>query len=715
MQNLALKNTNSTQSTLAEISCAQLLGVGPKISNYLAKCGLYTLQDLLLHLPYRYENRTQLTPIKDAECGSRVLIKGLIHFDKLSTKSHKSFSCKLIDKTGSIGLRFFHFTTKQCQQFKEGMPLLCYGEIRAKKAKFFELEIIHPDYEFIHPHSKLILPSCLTSIYPSTQGLSQRTWHKLIEQVFTLLFPRSQAKQQTAYFPDYLPEDLLQPIQLPHLLQALHYIHRPPADAPVEVLAQGQHSAQQRLALEELLAHSLSVQQTKKNRSQEIAPALTLNPAVYKRFLAALPFRLTMAQKRVIKEINHDIQRTIPMQRLLQGDVGSGKTIVAAFAAIQAMVNHYQVALMAPTELLTEQHYQHFYRWLTPLGFHVVCLNSSQKANTKKQILTEIKNANAQIVIGTHALFQAGVSFAKLGLIIVDEQHRFGVQQRLALWKKSQQDSVQAHQLFMTATPIPRTLAMTSFTDLDISFLDELPPGRLPVQTIVLADKRRAEVIERVRVTCNQQKQVYWVCPLIEESDLLHYQAAETTFKTLQTELTELRLGLIHGRLATAEKERIMRAFKDGDIDLLVATSVIEVGVDVGNAHLIVIENAERLGLAQLHQLRGRVGRSDVKSFCILLYQSLSPIAKERLSIMRTSNDGFIIAQRDLELRGPGEIWGLRQTGWQQLRIADLKRDQHLIPHVLSLSAHITEKYPHLIDPIVQRWAQKSNDFCSKV
>lgn len=719
MQNLTAKKPPHPKPTLAEISCSQLQGVGTKIAGYLAKCGLYSLQDLLLHLPLRYEDRTKLTAIKEAHCGTRILVSGIIHHPKTSMKNSKVFSCQLVDKTGRIGLRFFHFTTRQRQQFKEGSALLCFGEVRAKKNKFFELELIHPDYEFLRAPSKLILPRSLTGIYPSTQGLSQRLWDKLIEQVFRLLFPHSQTSlakgATTHYFPEYLPSYLLEQIKFPHLLEALHYIHKPPADAPMDELASGKHITQQRLALEELLAHSLSVQQIKKNRAQETAPDLKAKPALHKRFLAALPFQLTAAQKRVIKEINHDMQRTIPMQRLLQGDVGSGKTVVAAFAAILSIANTYQVALMAPTELLSEQHYQHFHRWLTPLGFHVVCLNSTLQGKAKKQILSEIKTGKAQIAIGTHALFQEGVCFAHLGLIIVDEQHRFGVQQRLALWKKSQRANLQAHQLFMTATPIPRTLAMTSFTDLDISFLDELPPGRLPVQTIVLSDKRRSAVIERIRATCTQHQQVYWVCPLIEESDLHHYQAAETTFKILQADLTELRLGLIHGRLAAAEKERTMRAFKNGDIDLLVATSVIEVGVDVSAANLIVIENSERLGLAQLHQLRGRVGRSDVKSFCILLYKTLSPLAKERLGIMRLSNDGFMIAQRDLELRGPGEIWGLRQTGWQQLRIADLKRDQDLIPHVLTLSHIINTQHPYLIEPIIQRWAQNNDRACSKV
>lgn len=719
MQNPGLKNPHNTERrTLAEISCKELSGVGPKTTHYLTKCGIHNLQDLLFHLPLRYENRTQLTAIKDARQGTHALIAGVIQHDPHTIKSKKGYSCKLTDPTGSISLRFFNFKPKHYQTFKKGLYLLCFGEVRAKKNRFFELEMVHPDYDFLRKQNQLILLSYLTSIYPSTPGMSQRLWHKLIGQVFHLLFKHSATKlikKQQYYFPEYLPENLLKRIKFPSLLEALYYIHRPPADAPLQELATGKHITQQRLALEELLAHSLSVQKMKKKRSLETAPRLKSNPALMKRFLTALPFQLTRSQKRVIKEINQDMQNVIPMQRLLQGDVGSGKTVVAAFAALLAIANHYQVALMAPTELLSEQHFQHFHRWLTPLGFHVVCLNAGLQGKAKKQILTELKTGKAHIAIGTHALFQEGVHFSNLGFIIVDEQHRFGVQQRLALWKKSQQENLQAHQLFMTATPIPRTLAMTSFTDLDISFLDELPPGRLPVQTIVLSSDRRSQVIERVRATCTQQKQAYWVCPLIEESDLQHYQAAETTFKILKTDLTDLRLGLIHGRMPSTEKERIMRNFKNGEIDLLVATSVIEVGVDVSSANLMVIENAERLGLAQLHQLRGRVGRSDSKSFCILLYQTLSPLAKERLGIMRNSNDGFMIAQRDLELRGPGEIWGLRQTGWQQLRIADLKRDHDLIPHVLNLSTTLNNEYPYLIEPIIQRWAQNSDGSYSKV
>ncbi len=700
---------------LVQITCQTLQGVGPKIANHLAKCGIHTLQDLLFHLPHRYENRSQIIQIKQAKPGNQVLLKGTLQANTRATP-RKGFSCRLQDETGSLALRFFHLTRQQAKELKIGATLLCFGEVRTAFRKPFEREMIHPDYQFLKPDKELILPTYLTAIYPSTQGLSQRTLHKLIQQLLTCLAsPTNYPLNATSSsFPDYLPEILLKTMQLPDLLSALHYLHRPPLDAPLQELASGKHKTQQRLILEELLAHFLSLRHLKKNRQQETAPPLLPQNQLAKRFLTALPFQLTAAQQRVIQEISSDIEKPYPMQRLLQGDVGSGKTVVAAFAAIQAIENHYQVALMAPTELLSEQHYQHFYRWLTPLGCHVVSLRSKLKAKPKRQIFSEIESGKAQIIIGTHAIFQEKVKFQKLGLIIVDEQHRFGVQQRLALWEKGQQKSLQAHQLFMTATPIPRTLAMTSLTDLDISFLDALPPGRLPVQTIVLSAKHRTKVIARVANSCTQKKQAYWVCPLIEESDIVHYEAAKITLKKLQSYLPNLRLGLIHGRLASEEKESIMRKFQEGNIDLLVATSVIEVGVDVANANLMIIENAERLGLAQLHQLRGRVGRSKQQSYCVLLYENLSRLAKQRLHIMRESNDGFIIAQRDLELRGPGEIWGLRQTGWQPLRIADLSRDHYLLPQVQHLSDRIVKDYPYIVEPLIQRWIKNKED-CSRV
>lgn len=700
---------------LNQIPCQSLQGVGPKIANYLLKCGIHTLQDLLFHLPLRYENRSQITAINDVKPGNQILIKGTIQANSYS-RSRKGFAYQLQDETGSIRLRFLHVTRQQVQRLKIGASLLCFGEIRTSQRKLLEQEMVHPDYQFLIPGQQPILPSHFTAVYPSTKGLSQGTWRKLIHQVLeTLAIATNRNPDETNPFPDYLPKTLLKTMKLPPLLAALTYLHKPPLDASLTELASGKHRSQQRLFLEELLAHSLNIRMIRKKQEQATAPTLKKKNQLAKRFLTALPFQLTATQQRVIEEISLNMEKHYPMQRLLQGDVGSGKTVVAAFAAIQAIENHYQVALMAPTELLSEQHYAHFHRWLTPLGCHVVCLSAKLKTKEKRQILLEIENGKAQMVIGTHALFQEKVTFKKLGLIIVDEQHRFGVQQRLALWKKGlQASSLHAHQLFMTATPIPRTLAMTTLSDLDISFLDELPPGRLPVKTIVLSAKHRANVIARVNDSCSRH-QAYWICPLIDESDLVHYQAAESTLKKLQSHLSNLRLGLIHGRLSSDEKEKRMRKFKEGDIDLLVATSVIEVGVDVSNANLMIIENAEHLGLAQLHQLRGRVGRSNIQSYCVLLYENLSPLAKKRLSILRESNDGFMIAQRDLELRGPGEIWGLKQTGWQHLRIADLNRDHYLLPKVQSLTDKILREYPYLAAPLIQRWIKNNSPHCNKV
>jgi ATP-dependent DNA helicase RecG len=701
---------------LAQIKCQTLPGVGPKIAHYLSKCGIYTLQDLLFHLPHRYENRSQITAIKDAKPGSPVLIKGIIQANKPYKRKGRAY--QLDDGTGSLTLRLFHLTPQHQQQLQAGVCLLCFGEIRTSFKKFFAREIIHPEIQCLPADTDLILPDHLTGVYPSTQGLAQRSWQKLIEQLFVLLglSTHHQSLPKTKLiFTDLLPPILLKPNKLPTLLSAFYYLHRPPTDAPLHELALGKHGTQQRLILEELLAHTLNLRVMKEKRTQETAYALKPPQRLIKRFLASLPFKLTAAQQHVIQEISHDMEKPYPMQRLLQGDVGSGKTVVAAVAALQAIENHYQVALMAPTELLSEQHQQQFHHWLTPLDCHVVCLKSKLKTKAKQQILSAIENGTAQIVIGTHAIFQENVKFANLGLSIIDEQHRFGVQQRLALWKKGQNKELQAHQLFMTATPIPRTLAMTALSNLDISFLDELPAGRLAVKTIVLSAQQRMRVIERIRDNCLQKRQAYWVCPLIAESDLLHYTAAETTLKKLQTHLPDLRLGLIHGRLTAESKENIMRQFKAGDIDLLIATTVIEVGLDVSNANLMIIENAERLGLAQLHQLRGRVGRSTLQSYCVLLYENLSPIAKKRLAIMRQSNNGFVIAQQDLALRGPGEVCGLRQTGWQQLRIADLDRDYYLLPKVQRLADKIGQDYPDLIEPIIQRWIKNNYAHCSKV
>lgn len=701
---------------LAQINCQTLQGVGSKVANALMKYGIHTLQDLLFHLPYRYEDRTRITPIQHAKPSSSVLIKGIIQSSKLLSKRH-GFTCKLQDKTGSLTLRFFHLTAHY-QRFKPGSTVLCFGEIRTQPGKLFERELIHPEIKFLQTDADLILPHYLTAIYPSTQGLTQRTWHKLMEQLFIGLgIPTHlhSLPKKRLVFPDLLPSELLKINKLPSLLSALYYLHRPPPQAPLTELLARNHCTQQRLILEELLAQTLNLRRIKKKRTHETALSLKASKQLTERFLTTLSFRLTDAQQRVIQEISDDMQKSYPMHRLLQGDVGSGKTVVADLASLQAIENQCQVVLMAPTELLGEQHYTRLKHGFTPLGCHVVFLHSKLNTKLKRQIISAIENGTAQMIIGTHALLQDSVKFAKLGLIIIDEQHRFGVQQRLALWGKGQKENLQAHQLFMTATPIPRTLTMTTLSHLDISFLDELPVGRLPVQTVVLSAKHRIRVIERIRQNGLQKKQAYWVCPLIEESDALRYTAAKTTLKKLQTYLPDLRLGLIHGQLPADEKDSVMRKFKAGDIDLLIATTVIEVGIDVSNANLMIIENAERLGLSQLHQLRGRVGRSKLQGYCVLLYENLSPIAKKRLAMIRQSSDGFMIAQHDLELRGPGEVYGLRQTGWQQLRIADLHRDYYLLPKVHQLADKIWKKHPHLIEPLIQRWIKNNHSNCTQV
>jgi len=663
---------------------SRLTGVGPRLSEHLARCGIQTVQDLLFHLPLRYQDRTRITFIKNLRPNDYAVIEGTIQSSKIIfMKGRRILSCRLQDITGQLTLRFFHFNFSQKQKLAPDTLVRCFGEIRIGKEGF---EIIHPEYQIITPETPPLAENSLTPVYPTTEGLSQNTWRKLTEQALFL-----------ATIPDYLPAHLLS--DLPRLQDALQYVHRPPPDAPVEQLAMGLHPAQQRLALEELLAHQLSLRYLRHKIQHHQAPVLSATQLT-QTLQTNLPFTLTTAQQRVWAEITADLAQSIPMLRLLQGDVGSGKTIIAALAALQAIGNHYQTALMAPTELLAEQHLRNFTTWLAPLGIKVISLTGRLTGKARAAILHEIANEPA-VVIGTHALFQQDVQFARLGLVIIDEQHRFGVHQRLAL----QQKGIHPHQLVMTATPIPRTLAMTAYADLDCSVIDELPPGRTPIQTVVISNKRRAEVIQRIQQACREQQQIYWVCPLIEESEILQCQAAETALLQLQQLLPDMRVGLLHGRLTPSQKEAVMAAFKARKLDLLVATTVIEVGVDIPNASVMVIENAERLGLAQLHQLRGRVGRGNQASYCLLLYHPpLANLAKERLEIMRTTNDGFLIAQRDLELRGPGEIMGARQAGMMNLRIADLLRDQHLLPTIHKLAEIIIRQHPEIITPLIQRW-----------
>ncbi len=683
----------------AGLAITALKGVGPRVAGRLEKLGVYTVQDLLFHLPYRYEDRTRVVPMGGLRPGDPAVVEGEVQLAEVRFGRRRSLLVRVSDGTGSLTLRFFHFSAAQQSGFQRGVRVRCYGEARAGAAT---LEMVHPEYRVLTAADPPPSEDHLTPVYPTTEGVHQLSLRRLAEAALTCLDEPQGAGE---VLPEWLPPEILQRFRLPSLVDAVRYVHRPPPDAALADLAAGLHPAQQRLAFEELLAHHLSLRRLRHKARLRQAPSLDGDGALLGGFLAALPFALTAAQQRVIGEIRADLAASHPMLRLVQGDVGSGKTVVAACAALQAVQSGYQAAVMAPTELLAEQHYHSFARWLEPLGVKVSWLAGKSKGAARAARLADIASGEAAIAVGTHALFQADVTFARLGLVIVDEQHRFGVHQRLALREKGLGDGRRPHQLTMTATPIPRTLAMTLYADLDVSVIDELPPGRTPVQTVVVSDKRRDEVVARVRDACAQGRQAYWVCTLIEESEALQCQAASDTAAALTEALPELRVGLVHGRLKAREKEQVMAAFKDGHIDLLVATTVIEVGVDVPNASLMIIENPERLGLAQLHQLRGRVGRGAQASTCVLLYRPpLSDTARERLGVMRDTVDGFEIARRDLELRGPGEVLGTRQTGMLQLRIADLVRDQGQLAAVEKAAELLLRRYPERVGPLMRRW-----------
>lgn len=686
------------------LSCLQLHGVGTVLAQRLQKLGMTSLQDLLLHLPFRYEDRTRVTPLSQARFGDRVVIEGKIIASQIRYFGKKSiFLCRLEDPTGYIDLRFFHLTKPQREALAcPESRVRCFGEIRIKKGKTTILEMNHPEYIVFKADQGLPLDTYLTPVYPATEGLSQSKLRQLLEQALTLL------DKNPSLLSEYLPSPVREKWFFPDIHAAIQAIHRPPPDEPILPFTLGVHPAQQRLAFEELLAHQLSLFQFRQLIRNHSAPVFKKNDALSEKFMVNLPFCLTQAQKIVLEEMDSDLESSQPMMRLLQGEVGSGKTVVAAYAAIRAVGSGYQVAVMAPTELLAEQHYKNFQSWLKPLGVNLVLLTGSLKTAQRRDTLDQIKTGEAKVAIGTHALFQKNVSFAHLGLIIIDEQHRFGVEQRLALIEKGKKDQHYPHQLAMTATPIPRTLAMTAYADWDYSVIRELPPGRTPIQTLLVSESRREEVIGRIESICLSGQQVYWVCTLIDESDKLQSEAAEVTFLNLKRGLPDLRIGLIHGKLNSIEKENRMMAFKSGEIDVLVATTVIEVGVDVPNATLLVIENAERLGLAQLHQLRGRVGRGKSASYCVLMHTNpLSLMAKQRLHTLRHTQDGFVIAQKDLELRGPGEILGTRQTGLISFRIADFIRDQDLLPVVKKATAEILKHYPSNVQPLIDRWLKK--------
>lgn len=685
---------------LSAIPVTALKGIGAAMAEKLARVGLENLQDVLFHLPLRYQDRTRVVPIGALRPGQDAVVEGVVATADVIMGRRRSLLVRLQDGSGTLSLRFFHFSQAQKDGMKRGTHLRCYGEVRPGASG---LEIYHPEYRALKDDAPAPVEQTLTPIYPTTEGLTQLRLRQLTEQALERLGPHS--------LPDWLPPEMAKQYKLGPLAEALRYLHRPPPDADVEELAMGHHWAQRRLVFEELLTHQLSLQRLRETMRAQQAPPLPPAKKLPKQYLANLGFKPTGAQQRVGAEIAHDLAQHEPMLRLVQGDVGAGKTVVAAMAALQAIEAGYQVALMAPTEILAEQHYLNFQRWFEPLGLEVTWLAGKLKGKARAASLERIA-AGTPMVVGTHALFQSEVHFARLALVIIDEQHRFGVQQRLALRQKGVEGRLSPHQLIMTATPIPRTLAMSAYADLDTSVLDELPPGRTPVNTVTITDTRREEVVERVRAACLEGRQAYWVCTLIEESEELTCQAAETTFEELSLALGELRVGLIHGRMKPAEKAEIMAQFKAGELQLLVATTVIEVGVDVPNASLMIIENPERLGLAQLHQLRGRVGRGSAVSHCVLLFHPpLSHIGRERLAIMRETNDGFVIAERDLELRGPGEMLGTRQTGLLQFKVADLMRDADLLPAVRDAAQELLAKWPAHVSPLLERWLRHGQQY----
>lgn len=666
-----------------------LRGVGDALAEKLARLGILRVADLLFHLPLRYQDRTRIYPIASLKVGQEVLVEGEIDSTEVVMRGRTMLLCHLNDGSGILTLRFFHFTSAQKYSLRKGVLLRCFGEVRQAGMK---LEMAHPECHYLNPDDPEPIANTLTPTYPTTEGLQQRSLRRLIDM----------ALEQVEALPDLLPESVVSQHHFPALAKELRKLHTPPAGSTVEGMRP------YRLIFEELLAHQLGVQQARHELKQVQAHVMPETNHYWQQLLRVLPFAPTAAQNRVIAEITTDLQQAMPMNRLVQGDVGSGKTLVAVAAALHAIANGFQVALMAPTELLAEQHYQNLTRWLEPLGVETVYISGNQTPRQRRRKVENLLLGIGHIAVGTHALFQRTVEFLQLGLIIIDEQHRFGVHQRMALREKGKQGDHYPHQLVMTATPIPRTLAMTAYGDLDYSVIDELPPGRTPITTVALNNERRDEVIERIAAACREGRQVYWVCTLIEESEALQCEAAEVTAALLHERLPHVAVGLVHGRLHGSEKESIMRQFKLGEIQLLVATTVIEVGVDVPNASLMIIENAERMGLSQLHQLRGRVGRGSVASSCVLLYQTpLGKTARKRLDAMRTTTDGFVIADIDLELRGPGEVLGTRQTGDVRLRIASLLRDQHLLPAVQAAAREVVAKYPERVEALTHRWLQQ--------
>lgn len=681
----------------------ELSGVGPKVEEKLNRLGISKIQDLLFHLPIRYQDKTQLSLIGTLQPGQEALVEGTVEITQVKFGHRRSLLCMISDGTGSLMLRFFHFSRAQQQRLNKGTVLRCYGQIR-QGIKI--LEIAHPEYQHIDPVHAPAIEKQLTALYPLTDGLHQKTLQKLSAQALNILTAREDKPDEL------LPDEVLTTFDLPDLISTLSYVHRPPPEANLQLLRQGQHPTQQRLSFEELLTQHLSLQRVRQKTQTLQANPLINQAQLREKFIAQLDFTLTHAQEKVLTEIERDLNKNTPMLRLLQGDVGSGKTVVSAFAALQALASDNQVALMVPTELLAEQHFQTFTQWFKNLGVEVLLITGKSSKSVRESNLKLLNHKECVIAIGTHALFQKDITFSNLGLIIIDEQHRFGVHQRLSLLDKGSVNGILPHQLIMTATPIPRTLAMTIYADLDLSIIDSPLPNRQAINTVAISNDRRDEISTRIVNACQNRRQVYWVCTLIEESEVLQCQTATETFQQLSEKLQGIKIGLIHGKMKHKEKESVMSSFKENEIQLLVATTVIEVGVDVPNASLMIIENAERLGLFQLHQLRGRVGRGDIKSDCVLMYQApLGDLARSRLETMRGTNDGFVIAEKDLQLRGPGELTGTRQTGLPDLRIADILRDANLLTDVHQAAKILQQRYPQHIDLLIGRWLGKEFEY----
>ena len=672
-----------------------LSGVGPTLSAKLAQCGINTIQDLIFHLPYRYQDRTKITPIKDLRANDWCVVVGHVCKTEITYGKRPMLYCFIEDKTGILRVQFFHFNKQQVKLLNDSKQIKVFGEVREFANN---LQITHPDYQLFDDITTCIVEETLTPIYSTTHGLSQTRIRQLVKQALNTYQKEVQALE-------WMGQEALDNNCFYSIPTAIAHLHNPPPDISVSALETGNHPGLKRLAFDELLAQRLSMQFARKQRDTLKAPSMSAQSDLVENFIKQLPFNLTQAQLRVYQEINDDLTKNKPMLRLVQGDVGSGKTVVAALAAIKTIANGYQVALMAPTDILSEQHMQTLMKWCLPLGITVHRLSGKMGAKQRRITLQALADNTCNLIVGTHALFQNDVHFARLGLIIIDEQHRFGVEQRALLQQKGQNTHENPHQLLMTATPIPRTLSMTQFAHLDISIIDELPPGRTPITTAVLNQVKRDLIIERLEKAIASGRQAYWVCTLIEESEKLQCMAATDSALNLQAQLPNARVGLVHGRLSSAEKEKTMLAFKQGEIDLLVATTVIEVGVDVANASLMIIENAERLGLSQLHQLRGRVGRGSAESHCLLLYQPpLSLQSNERLRVMRATNDGFIIAEKDLQLRGSGEVLGTRQTGYRLFKVANLQRDHELLGEIAKTSSHLIKENSIVAKEIARRW-----------